>query len=182
MKKINLIILILNILIAITISKIFLLTNNTLLNNGNWNSEKEKLGMWVMGSWNFFSETQPLNGGHLSLGAWHGFQEITSKKTFQYNQVEFDALIKNEAYLINHFIINNNLKISIEISGKSAENFCLTINQDGKFIEKTPLESLKIKTNQWFHAKINLNNNKAPSTSRNNPILFKIILYSIYLF
>ncbi|MBT3249529.1 MAG: SGNH/GDSL hydrolase family protein [Candidatus Pacebacteria bacterium] len=161
MRKIYLLTISLNILIAIFISKILLLTTNTLLNNGNWDSEKTKLEMGVMGAWNFFSQAQALAGNHLNLGAWHGFQEVISRESFKYDLVEFDTYISGEAYLISHFMIDDDTKISVKISNQPMENFCLVIDKSGKFLKKTSLQSLKIEPDQWFHTKIELNNNQA---------------------
>ncbi len=161
MKKIHALIIILNICISIFISKLYLLTNNTLVVNNNWDSEKINLQMGVMGASNFVNKTQPLNRDRLDLSSWSGFQEISTKKILEYNQIEFDALVDDNAYIINHFAMNDNQRFSIKISGTSSDSYCLVIDRDGKFIDKQLIDGLNIKSNEWFHTKINLRENEA---------------------
>lgn len=161
MKKVYTLFLLSIFLISILATQIYLLTNNTLSNNNNWNSEKLKLGMGVMGAWNFFNQTQPLNRNQLNLGAWHGFQEIITKESFKYNQIEFDALINQNAYLISHFAITDGQKFSIKLSADDQESSCLVIDQFGKFTDKKTLNNLAITPNQWNHIIIIFDNNES---------------------
>lgn len=167
MKKIFLLITLLNFFIAILTTKVFLLTNNTLNKNNKWDSGKLKLEMGVMGAWNFFNQTQPLNKNYLNLGTWHGFQEIVTKKDFKYNKIEFDTLIDNNAYLVNHFIISDDQKFSIKLSSELQKSYCLTIKESGKFLNKKLLNNLIITPNQWAHVSIIINENEALITINN---------------
>lgn len=159
MKKYFLVILLLQICVVIFISKIFLLSNNTLSNNDNWTSGKMSLSMGVMGAEQFFTQTQPLNRNHLNLGSWHGFQEIISKDSFNFNSLEFDVLLSNDAYLVTYLQMTTDQKIGFEIGSDQSKNNCLSINQDGQFIKKTPLENVVIQSNEWVHITADITEN-----------------------
>jgi len=156
MKKIYLLIIVLNTFIAIAATKTFLLTNNNLRNNNNWDVEKLNIEMGVMGAWNFFTQTQPLNKNHLNLGSWHGFQEITTKNALTYDYLEFDTLISKNGYLIGHFNNFENTKNSVKISSKKDDSFCLTISPTGEFLNKIALDNVIIKTDSWNHVSIRI--------------------------
>jgi lysophospholipase L1-like esterase len=161
MKFTYLFTIILNILIAFFFSKTFLLTNNTLKNNQHWEAEKENLEMGVMGSWNFFNKTQPLNHGYINLGSWHGFQEITTKQELEFDYIEFDAFFSKNSYLMNHFLINEGRRFSIKISEEKQESSCLVIDQSGKFLDKKVLNNVQVSNEEWSHVEISLQGTRA---------------------
>ncbi|MDH5533483.1 MAG: SGNH/GDSL hydrolase family protein [Candidatus Pacebacteria bacterium] len=157
MKKAYLLILILNICSSFFISKLILLNNNNLQNNGNWVVEKTNLEMGVMGSYNFFSNTQPLNRDHLNLGSWHGFQEIHTKNEYDFNRVEYDIRVSSSGYLINYLMNNKGERIGFKI--KKNENECIKIDKGGKFIEREPVSLTLDEENKWVHISLNIKEN-----------------------
>lgn len=97
MKKILLFLLFTNAVVALLISKNYLLLQNNLKNNGSWQATKVNLEMGVMGAWNFFSQTQPLNGEKLNLGSWHGFQEVITTNKYLFDEISLKAVFKEKA-------------------------------------------------------------------------------------
>lgn len=113
-----------------------------------------------MGSWNFFSQTQPLNGNHLNLGAWHGFQEVITQESFDFNQAEFNLLLKNQAYLFFYYRLSDGQKLAIKLSNQPQDSACLEIDGQGKFENRTPLPELELPTNQWLTVSLIKNANQ----------------------
>lgn len=160
-RKLRLTILFLSFVVALVVSKIFLLTNNTLSNNGSWDSTKIGLEMHLMGAEEFFNGTQALENDQLNLGAWSGCQEVISRSRFDYDIFKSDVFFENGAYVIIHLRVDGGQKKSIKLSSKQSDNFCLQIDDGGKFLEKKKIEGLDLEPNRWYQVKIALLNEEA---------------------
>jgi hypothetical protein len=160
MKKLSLI-LILTILVSLLSAKIYLLSKNTLLNNGQWDSGKLNLDLHVIGAENFYTETQPLNNERLNLGAWLGYQEVYTKNPLTFNQIEFDAFLSQNSYLISYFNINDKNKIGFKISSDKKNNGCIKADHNGKFLTDLENKEIEVKTAEWFHVTVKIENGEA---------------------
>ena len=74
----------------------YLLLNNTLDNNGQWESTKQKLELFVMGAVSYTREPQAVSGFDMNLGAWHGFQEMLWRNKVHIEQLDFDFFLPGD--------------------------------------------------------------------------------------
>jgi len=154
MKKVLFLLLISNLLVAFLVSRTYLLLQNNLKNNGNWQSTKINLEMGVMGATNFFNQTQPLNGEKLNLGSWHGFQEIISVNKYGYDKVTFDVKFSEKSYLIFYYQISEDQKSGFKIDQESKTLSCLKIKTDGEFTSQNSFPISKNLNDQWIQIEL----------------------------
>ncbi|MFH1415316.1 MAG: hypothetical protein ABIH89_04465 [Elusimicrobiota bacterium] len=74
------VIIVMQTVLAVTITLFCLFISNTLENNGMWNAAKNDIEMRGLGGVEFFKKRQPLARNRLDLSAWHGCQEGVYKK------------------------------------------------------------------------------------------------------
>lgn len=140
--------------IAACLAISLVLANNTLINNGNWVSGKEQLGIKVMGAPAFVRRTQALAQGHLNLDAWHGYQEVITREKMKMNSAEFDFILADGAYF------SFELKEADRFSGfrisknPALENIYFVSKASGEFIEQHPLELPEFPPDRWNHFKL----------------------------
>jgi lysophospholipase L1-like esterase len=157
MKKILLIIILSNFIFVSFGVKIFLLTQNNLKNNGNWNISKLELEKGVLGAQEFFTKTQSLDKQKLHLGKWHGFQGVISKEKFNYSKIELDVFFEEDSYF--YLIFNKDLNESKAIRLSSNDKFsnkCLKILNSGEFSQQQDLDLPQIAHNSWNNISLEL--------------------------
>lgn len=162
MKKYLLILLLSNLLVAFFFAKSGSLLKNTLENNQKWLASKLNLEMGVMGAWNFFHQTQPLNQNHLDLGAWHGFQEIITRDQYEFDSMSFKIKLQPKSYLVLYYQINESTKSALRISDDLQNLACLSIDERGQYLSNTPIRINSIANPEaWQTIKLDLNNQRA---------------------
>lgn len=162
MKKYLLILILSNLLVAFFFAKTGSLLTNTLENNQKWQAGKLNLEMGVMGAWNFFHQTQPLNQNHLDLGAWHGFQEIITEHRYDFDSISFKTKLEPKSYLLFYYQINEATKSALRISGDLENLACLAVDHNGQYVSNIPAH-INPPTNleEWQTIKIDLNSQQA---------------------
>jgi lysophospholipase L1-like esterase len=150
-----------------------LLTRNSIRNNGNWEVTKTDLHLYVLGSEAFYKGRQALSQSRLNLGAWHGFQEVISRKVFPIKEVSFSFHLEKGAYL--YFVFNKTresanfyaLRLS---SDPRFKNFLFLVSSQGKFLERIPVLIPTLEFEQWHHCSISFSVDSF-TLSLNNKIL-----------
>lgn len=145
---------VLQILLAIVTGLIYLLSQNTLQNNGKWLSTKMGLGMNVLAARNYFSGRQALAKCRLNLGAWHGYQEVIYKSGVNPQRIEFDFFLTDDSYF--YFVLNKNAdKFSgIRISINDAfSSMYFTAHDSGEFTDKRKVAVNTVERGKWNHVK-----------------------------
>jgi len=138
-----------------------LLLSNTLVNNGNWVSTKEGLGMKVTGASAFMRRTQALARCRLNLDAWNGYQEVLTRSKMKVDNADFDFLLAEGAYFALVFKEPDQF-LGFRISGNSAlKSVYFVARRDGEFIEQRDLEVPDFPRNRWNHFKFYLDDTGA---------------------
>jgi lysophospholipase L1-like esterase len=134
-----------------------LLTKNSIQNNGNWEATKTTLKMYVLGSDAFFNGRQALSHNRLNLGAWHGFQEVISRKAFPIKEASFSFYLEKDAYLyilFNRAGKEDNYSALRLSSDPRFSNSIFQVSNKGKFLERTPVPIPMVEVGQWHQCKI----------------------------
>ncbi|MBU1125501.1 MAG: SGNH/GDSL hydrolase family protein [Candidatus Omnitrophica bacterium] len=143
------------VLTAYLSSRGFLSLRNTLYRNGRWVVSKTLLEKSVCGGFGFLGSRNSLARQYLNLGRWHGFQEVLYRDSINPREIEFDFLLKDNAYL--SFIFNKNKEgfAGIRISRNSLFSdkffFC---NEKGEFKYGEELKDIKTQPESWGHFKM----------------------------
>lgn len=154
------IIFILQILLALVIAQIYLLSQNSLKNNGQWLSTKRDLEMGVLGGESYFSQRQALAQYRLNLGAWHGYQELIYKNKINPQEIKVDFFLTDNSYF--YFVFNKDadkfsgIRISIN---NDFNSIYVTADDSGEFIKKEKLALNNLKKNKWNHLRVNFREN-----------------------
>lgn len=136
---------------AVCLAYAHLLHDNTLVNNGNWVSTKEGLGIKVMGASSFMRGVQALAGKHLNLDAWHGYQEVVSREEMRLERVHFDFLLVKDAYFALIFKAEGHVW-GIRLSGSPVlKNIYFEAGEDGAFTEERELNVPRLPIGSWNH-------------------------------
>jgi len=145
----------LQIFITLFIAEIFLISTNSLKNNGMWNVSKLNLEKYVFGSNEFFTKTQALENNQLNLGAWDSLQEVVYKNQVDPLEVNFDFFLSEDSYL--YFIFNKNqnsfsaLRFSIHDDFNSVHVKSL---ESGEFTRTELLNFHSLRENNWNKARL----------------------------
>ena len=130
------------------------LSNHTLLNNGNWTSEKVSLAKTVYGAKSFISRRQALAFGHLDLSAWHGYQEVTLLEDISPEEVRFDFMLSEDAYVVFIWDRNDAGYSGFRFSTHPRfEAIMFRTLIDGEFTEKRPTGVESLVPDQWHRAR-----------------------------
>ncbi len=129
-----------------------LLATNTLVNDGNWVSTKETLGVSVMGARSFMARTQALAGRHLNLDSWHGYQELASRDKMDLGEAEFDFCISKDAYFAFLIDKGSDQSVGFRISGTpDLKSVFFVARADGEFVEQQDLKIPDLPLDRWHH-------------------------------
>ena len=153
-----------NTLLIIFISAVgttlILYTQNTLYNNGNWDSGKIKLGKGVTGTVAFIVTPNALDKNSLNLGAWHGYHELIYKATVNPSFIAFDTLFEKPSEF--SFIFNKNESgfSGIRINTQEKEGIIdfFISSSEGEFLNRKRLENNSIELNKWNNFKVQFKN------------------------
>jgi len=154
--------------LTLALAGVYLLLNNTLYNNERWDSTKTDLDYFAIGSVSFMRKNQALSRCRLDLGAWHGYQEVLFKTPVVFHEIEFEFLLRPEAYLT--FIIDKNKDhfSGIRLGVNSAFPNALIAGQHDKgFRIKSPIAVAGLHPGQWNHFKMTVPENRVPSVTVN---------------
>ncbi|RKX96107.1 MAG: hypothetical protein DRP84_02120 [Spirochaetes bacterium] len=144
-------VLLLQIFISILLSQIYSISQNTIENNKNWISFRERRD----GSYSFNRQLETLGGNKLNLFVSRTFYNVLYAKPVNANSIEFDFKLSREAYF--YFIFNKNeiefsaLRVS---NNKLFPNAILRVKVDGEYIHKEPIKLKNIKKTRWNHCKV----------------------------
>lgn len=154
-------ILILQILASIVINQIYLLSNNTLEDNGNWIVMKKQVQMPLLGAQNYFSDKVALRQSKLNLSAWHGFQGVLYKNQIDPEKIEFDFYLTDDSYFYFIFNKNTDLFSGLRMSAnKTFSNVLVTAHSDGEFIKKINVKLKAPEKNRWNRLTVIFNSSK----------------------
>ena len=133
--------------------------NNTLA-NGNWISTKATLEKAVPGTYAFILASQALAGGHLDLGAWHGYHEVIYKRELAPKEIEFDFRLDPDAYLCliynKHESGFSGFRFSVN---ERFESMHFKASALGAFQDRAALSIPELKSGEWYHARVNFREN-----------------------
>ena len=119
-------------------------TRNSLENNGRWVSTKAGLARNVMGAQAFFSSSETLAGEELDLGRWFGCQELLYGQALSLEQVCFDFLPAEDAYLSFVFEGTGSELHGVRLSTNELYPDCVfTASSDGEYLSKTLLSAAR---------------------------------------
>lgn len=98
----------LSVIITLALTAFFIATliseqTNTLFLNGRWHSSKLDLERPAIGAVAFFTTRNALAGNKLNLEAWHAYNEVTSKDTFEPLQLNIDFSLAENSDLTVQF-------------------------------------------------------------------------------
>lgn len=115
--------------------------NNTILNNENWFSEKINLSAGVVGAVAYISTRVSLAQDRLQLGAWHGYNMVTTYRNFVPKYAEFTTKVS----------ANGNISFIFDKNSEGYKAVRLSTNDliDSEFVEVDSLGFFK------KHEKIN---------------------------
>lgn len=149
---------VLQVVLALILARIYDSGRNSLRNNGNWISTKAELARGVMGAVSFVYGLQPLAGGHLDLSAWHGYQELLSKDGFDPSAVEFRLFIKQHGHLSVLFQKPDGGYSGLRISkNRIYPSMLFSATRDGEFTFKREIKKLRrFKTAAWHTFRLEL--------------------------
>lgn len=127
-----------------------------LYKDGKWQSGKTKLEKGVWGGWAMMLSNAALAGGKLNINAWHGYQEITLKKSIGAKSIRFSY---RPAWVPFSFIINKtdsgNTAIMFYPDGE--QKLCFYVaNAAGKFLSKQSVVIPVIPVKRKAEARIDL--------------------------
>lgn len=109
----------------------------------------------VAGAHDFFFSRTALAQGHLDLGCWYGFQEVTLKKSITPATIDFDFNLSEGSYLVFEFNKNVNQLSGIRLSlDKRFKDLYLISSDEGEFIYTQALNVPSIKPNTWNRIKV----------------------------
>ena len=117
--------------------------------------------MGLLGANNYYTTKVALRKSQLNLGAWHGFQGVIYKERVDPEEIEFDFLLTEGAYI--YFIINKDPErfTAVRFSANEAfRNMIVTGSDAGEFLDKTELQIDSIKKDTWNHLKVKFGNDK----------------------
>lgn len=126
------------------LGSIYLVSHNSLYNNGNWVATKTTLAETLMGAQSYYFNLQALAGGRLGLSAWYGFQEVVSEREFDPATVEFAFLLKEGGHLTFEFNRTDRAFNGVRLS--ASERFppaVLRSTVEGEFLYKKPVRKLR---------------------------------------
>ena len=137
------------------LARFYMLSRNTLHNNGDWISTKTTLEMGVPGKRAFIHRRQALARGNLNLGAWWGFQEVIYHEPIPATKLTFNFRPASNAYLVVTFNRTADGFSGFRLS--SDPRFpCMRFRASsaGAFMTKTPMTPALLAPAQWHHAEI----------------------------
>lgn len=148
-------VLFMGVLPALVFAETYLLSRNTLENNGRWASTKRTLEMPIMGAESFMEKPQALARGRLDLSAWYGFQEVLFKQPLDAESVAFDFLLEPNSYLM--FICGKDVASfsGIFLGGSAVlPNACIVVETNGRLLRASPLEIEHVRPDRWNHVEL----------------------------
>ena len=140
---------------AAVLCQTFLLSRNTLDNNGRWISGKARIGTTLMGAKTYMRTSQALAKGRLNLGAWHGFQELVYKDELDIRDVRFDFWIEEGGYFafISHKDEDSFSGVRLSVN-EAFESVCFNARADGKFLERSKLGAGDLAPGKWHRLEL----------------------------
>ncbi len=131
------------------VTESYLTATNTLSANGHWKSSKLNV-VRVPGAQNFMTRTQALFRGHLNLGAWLGFHEVTYGEALTPEEVSFRFWLEHETYVLLVLGRERSPYYAIRFSRSPLfRSAFLKIGADGAFHEKHPLACPSLRNGAW---------------------------------
>jgi len=163
----------LQITLGLLLAQLYASSHNSLYNNGNWSVSKTRMWNGLIGSYAFLFDLQPLAGGKLNLAAWHGFQEVVSKREVDPVSVEFDyRLIKPRSYLTFSFNRAGGDYTSIRL-GRNPHHppALLKVSADGEFFLKKRLRMLRsLKVGSWHTLRVEFGDDRISVSVDGRPV------------
>ncbi len=120
---------------------------NTLLAGERWVSTKTELERGVIGAWAFVTERRALAGGELDLSAWHGFNEVRTRRTFadlEEVRVEFDLDPQSWLLLRLHADDAPSATGWLLSALPARESTRVEVGSDGEFLASRPLTAAQL--------------------------------------
>ncbi len=157
MRRILLICVVVQVLLGIQASKIYLIQHNTLHANGRWTSTKTRLERGLMGAFSFVTERQSLAGGSLNLGAWHGFQEVFFHRTVgEIESIEFRFWLARTGSVVALFDGEPEGGASGVRFGTTSRHpsAFLEVTGEGEFRRRDGLDETAVEPNVWHRARL----------------------------
>ena len=127
--------------------------NNSLANNGRWQSAKLNLEKGVYGAAEFFNLHQALAFNYLNLAAWHGYQQITTTLDQPFNEASFDFFLADNSYINFIFDLSKEQFYALRLSNYPGyDTALLRVKTSGEFADKTIISPQSIGGNSWHQA------------------------------
>lgn len=128
-----------------------------LLDYPKWGVAKSKVAFPLMGVKSFMEAPQALAGGHLNLGAWHGFHQVTHRVAHDPSRVAFTCSIDQNAYLYFLFNLEDAFPwkpqqyLALRLSTwQRLPCAWLVVDHMGRFLESHPLEPGTVPEGTWL--------------------------------
>ncbi len=136
---------------------LFLSSGHTLEANGRWLASKTTLARAVMGAQSFVGTGQALAGGHLDLGAWHGFQEVFWYQPLDLERLDFDLWLPTASHLSVLFAcVESEGCAGFRLSAKRGlPSLFVWVDPAGGFLERRPLD-LDLAANRWHRVSVEI--------------------------
>jgi lysophospholipase L1-like esterase len=127
--------------------------NNTLSNNGKWDSSKIHLEKYLIGAQEYYNQRPTLAHDELNLGAWLGYQEVITKNPVNFQTIEFDFSTKGHPSYF-YFVFNKTeyseyaLRLSTD---PNIQQGLFLLSTTGEFVSQEILALSPITENSWHH-------------------------------
>ncbi len=142
--------------LGLLLARIYLASQNTLQNNGRWQSSKTEVSRSLMGAESFLRERQALAGGHLDVSAWHGYQEVVTKEAFALTTLTFDFKLQPGAWLTAILDRPDQEPFTAVRFGTTEllASASLRVRPSGEFLRRTRIKPRKLEPDVWHRAEV----------------------------
>lgn len=128
---------------SLILSEALVLSQNSISSNGNWLLGKMFSAAPLQGDLESFFSRAPLARNKFDLGAFYGYQQLTSKRTPEIDEIQFSFFISDKAYLDFFYAGPKDNLDGIRVSSrKDFPGLIYSINSDGRFTRYQENEKL----------------------------------------
>jgi lysophospholipase L1-like esterase len=136
-------------ILGLILGNLYLLSHNTLHNNGRWRSTKYEAAMHLMASEAYYLRPQALASNRLNLSAWHGFNEVMYHEPVELQSIKADVDLGPNAYVSVIFNATETGYAGVRLSNNPHYSSMLfTCAPDGTFVKKQGLAVPRIPAGQ----------------------------------
>ena len=125
-------------ILGLILGNLYLLSHNTLHNNGRWRSPEYEAAMHLMASEAYYLRPQALASNRLNLAAWHGFNEVMYHEPVELQSIKADVDLGPNAYVSVIFNATETGSAGVRLSNNPhSSSMLFTCAPDGTFVKKT---------------------------------------------